>query len=120
MKQTIAQLFKARDTAHAIHLKTRSFAQHLALGDFYTEIVERADKLAETYIGCYGHLDALDNLSAEPNVFTESDAVSFIRSVAFWAEEQRAKLPQNSFITNQWDEFQALIYRTKYKLEKLA
>ena len=32
----IATLLLARDITHREHLKTRSYAQHMALGDFYT------------------------------------------------------------------------------------
>ncbi len=42
----IATLLLARDITHREHLKTRSYAQHMALGDFYTGIVDLADSLA--------------------------------------------------------------------------
>lgn len=47
--ELIIKLFHARTTAHILHLKTRSHAQHKALNDFYDEIVDLADALAEAY-----------------------------------------------------------------------
>ena len=119
MNEIIAQLFAARDIAHAIHLRTRSFAQHLALGDFYTGIIPLADALAEAYAGRYGTINV--NMNASTMAFQDSDAVSFIRSVAEWAEMIRTRLnPADTFILNQWDEILSLVNSTKYKLENLA
>ena len=56
MDELIALLFLAREIAHREHLKTRSFAAHMALGDFYADIVEKADAIAEAYQGCEGKL----------------------------------------------------------------
>ena len=119
MDQIIAQLFAARDIAHALHLRTRSFAQHLALGDFYEGIIPLADALAEAYAGRYGTINV--DMNASAMIFQDSDAISFIRSVAEWAEMIRASLnPTDTFILNQWDEILSLVNRTKYKLENLA
>ena len=52
MGELIAILFLAREIAHREHLKTRSFAAHMALNEFYNDIVERADAIAESYQGC--------------------------------------------------------------------
>lgn len=120
MNEIIAQLFAARNVAHALHLSTRSFAQHLALDDLYHGLVEKADELAETYAGKYGVLN-ID--PGKPAIeFPRSDAVTFIRAVATWADGVGAGLKGNgmdSYILNQWDEILALINKTKYKLENL-
>ena len=47
METIIGQLFEARDIAHIFHLRTRSFAQHLALNDLYDALLESADAVAE-------------------------------------------------------------------------
>ena len=56
MEQLISLLFLARDIAHREHLRTDSFAQHMALGEFYDEIIDNADAIAEAYMGSYGVL----------------------------------------------------------------
>ena len=50
----IALLFLARDLTHRAHLKTNSYAQHVALNEFYDAIVGFADTFAETYQGMKG------------------------------------------------------------------
>ena len=47
MEKLISLLFLARDLAHREHLRTDSFAQHMALGEFYDEIIDNADAIAE-------------------------------------------------------------------------
>lgn len=118
MDEIIANLFAARDIAHAIHLRTRSFAQHIALGDFYTKIVDMADDLAESFAGRHGIVNV--DMSKYPNPFSNQDAVMFIISVAAWAEHAKTAFnPADTFLVNQWDEILKLIYKTKYKLENL-
>ena len=117
MENIIQQLFAARDIAHRIHLRTRSFAAHLALGDLYKSLVDLADNIAEVHQGKYGLLNVQDyrtNLS-------DNDAVTFIRQLAAWAEETKASLPQHdSHMLNEWDNVISTIYRAKYKLENLS
>ena len=55
--EMIGTLFMARTYAHMAHLKTGSYAQHKALDDFYTEIVDLVDGLAEAAQGKFGKLD---------------------------------------------------------------
>ena len=46
----IMELFHARTTAHVLHLRSRSYAQHVALNTFYDEIIDLADTLAEPMV----------------------------------------------------------------------
>ena len=52
--QLIAVLFLSRDLAHREHLRTTIYAAHIALGEFYDEIIGLADSLAEAYQGRHG------------------------------------------------------------------
>jgi hypothetical protein len=60
----IGNLFLARDVAHSVHLNTRSYAKHVALNGFYTEIIELADSFAEAYQGKYGLIGPIELQSA--------------------------------------------------------
>ena len=118
MKDLIASLFTARDAAHELHLKTRSFAAHLALGDLYNGLVEMVDGLAETYQGKYGLLDLTGAPSA---TFNRQDAVTFIRELSSFAENAKASFnPADTHLLNDWDTLISLVYKTKYKLENLV
>jgi hypothetical protein len=62
----IAILFLSRELAHRAHLRTQSYAQHMALGSFYEDIVGAADAIAEAYQGRHGiiaDIPMLDNES---------------------------------------------------------
>ena len=61
----IAILFLSRDLAHRDHLKTNSYAQHIALNEFYDAIVDLADKLAEAYQGRHGIIENIPLLKDE-------------------------------------------------------
>ena len=50
MDELIEFLLTLADDAHKAHLATRSYAEHMALGDFYEGIREDADALFEALI----------------------------------------------------------------------
>jgi len=119
LDEIISQLFIARDIAHSLHLRSKSFAKHIALNDFYEEIVDIADEIAETYQGQHGLLTV--DVKKYPPAFPDNDPLLFIKGIADWAQSTRPKLNQaDTFTINLWDELLALINRTKYKLENLA
>lgn len=56
MKQAaeiISILFISREQAHREHLRTTSYAKHMALAAFYEGIVDIADEFAESFMGLY-------------------------------------------------------------------
>ena len=58
----IALLFLSREYAHRAHLRTTSYAQHVALGEFYPSIVDIADSLTEAYQGRHGIVEGIPML----------------------------------------------------------
>ena len=116
MHDVINQLFAIRDAAHRLHLKSKSFAQHIALGDFYDDLTDKIDELTEVWQGEHGLLDL------KAIAYQESqDAKQFIAQVAGWIESVKSHLNQNeTHILNIWDEIISITYRAKYKLDNLA
>jgi hypothetical protein len=51
MDELIEKLLGIANTAHQQHLATRSYAKHMALGDFYANLRDETDTLAEALIG---------------------------------------------------------------------
>jgi len=51
IEQLLARLMFLRTVSHIAHLKTSSYAQHMALGDFYGAIGDHADAIAEAWMG---------------------------------------------------------------------
>jgi len=51
MGELVGVLFLSRDVAHRAHLASDSYAEHMALGSFYEDIITLADSLVETFQG---------------------------------------------------------------------
>ena len=114
--ELIIKLFHARTTAHVLHLKTKSYAQHKALNDFYDEIVDLADSLAEAYQGEYGLIENY------PGRYTmAADGLELMAELSSWIADNRRKLwdGDDTHLDNIVDEIVALIRSTQYKLRFL-
>lgn len=53
----IVRCMHARTSAHILHLKTRSYAQHKALKTFYEDLTDLVDRYAEAYQGSFGLIE---------------------------------------------------------------
>lgn len=117
MEQLIAMLFLARDIAHREHLKTKSYAKHMALGSFYEDIVERADSIAEAYQGRHGLMKDIPYLE---NSF-DGDITEILEKYRDWVESKRYKAvsEKETSLQNLIDEVVALFDSTLYKLKYL-
>ena len=115
--QFIAVLFLARDLAHREHLRTKSFARHSALGEFYPAIVDLADDLTEAYQGRNGIIEIplLDN--EFPGAIVES-----MQAQLAWIEKNRdaAVGRDERALQNTVDEIVNLYLSTLYKLKFLG
>lgn len=115
--ELIARVFAARTATHIAHLRTRSYAAHVALNEFYDAIVDLADSFAEVYQGHLGPIDVFPNL-APPTVRT--DSVQVIRDLCEWITSNRAALSKGrNDLGNILDELTAQCGRSLYKLSML-
>lgn len=115
--ELIIRCFHARTNAHTLHLSTRSYAAHKALNEFYDEIVDLADSLAETYQGDYGLIDF-----SIPSRYTPvSDPLKLVDGLAEWIGEHRTACcdEDDTYLQNIIDEIMALCRSTSYKLRFL-
>lgn len=118
MDELIALLFLARDVAHREHLKTRSYATHVALNEFYLEIVEKADSIAEAYQGCEGKLLNIPYLKNT----SKGSIEKILRGHTEWIAANRYKIvdKEETAIQNLIDEAVETYQRTLYKLKFLS
>jgi hypothetical protein len=114
----IGHLFLARDVTHSVHLNTRSYAKHKALGAFYDGIIDLADSFAEAYQGRHGLVGPITLQSAKKN----SNVVDFLQDSLAEIEANRYKFcdEDDSAIQNIIDEIVSLYLTTLYKLRFLA
>jgi hypothetical protein len=111
----VLELLHAGTNAHMLHLRTDSYAEHKALGTFYEEIVGLTDSFAEAYQGRYELVD----FPAVPFV-RENDAITQLKQLRKYVDENRRGLCSESEIQNIIDEIVSLIDSTLYKLRFLS
>lgn len=112
--QFVAVLLHSATATHFLHLQTQSYAQHVALGEYYDNIVELADKWAEAYQGCY---DIITNYPKEFHLATEP--VKYLTQIKDFVDDIRKDLPEESQLQNIVDEIADQIDSTLYKLRFL-
>ena len=113
----VSLLFLARDLAHRVHLKTRSFSEHSATNDFYNNIIESADEFAQKYQGCYGVLLDIPLMANE----YKGTLLSVLEKHTDWIEENREKIcpRSNTALHNIIDEAVGIYDQAKYHLNFL-
>jgi hypothetical protein len=110
----VSVLFHSATVTHFMHLQTKSFAQHMALGEYYDAIVELADKWAEAYQGCY------DIITGYPKDFhLATEPVKYLTQIKDFVDDIRKDLPSESQLQNIVDEIADQIDSTLYKLRFL-
>lgn len=110
----VMRCFHARTTAHVLHLKTRSYAQHKALNDFYDGIIGLIDNFAEAWQGEYGLME-----NYPPAYTMHADGLSLMDDLAKWIETNRDAICDDTYCQNIIDEVVALVRTTQYKLKFL-
>jgi len=114
MGTLIAELLHGATKTHMVHLKTTSFAAHMALGSFYEGIPGLADAVAEQYQGVTEKLLNYPAVTIEP-INTPEEAVIYLREL--YAKVQKVQDHcMYSEIINELDVIKSLINSTKYKL----
>jgi hypothetical protein len=118
----VSEIFKSRDVAHIYHLKAQndgSLAAHLALDDYYKEIVELQDELVETYQGQYNIIENYEMIDSS-NTNTQ-DRIQYFIGLAEFIKNTRytAFLKEDTHLHNIIDEIVSLVYKTLYKLKNL-
>lgn len=120
LKEIISALFHSRNQTHIFHLQTNSqssFAEHMALGGYYDEVGDLIDGLVESYQGKHGIIKGY-NIDKVEDYESVKQVISYLESIDSVIEKSR-KTIKESYIQNQIDGVQELIYSTLYKLKFL-
>ncbi len=116
----IATLLHSRSQAHIFHWQTKSqssFAEHKALQKYYEGIVELIDGIVESYQGKYEIIKGYKTVEMVDYKSTEQ-LISYFRELDSNIEKNRKGIKE-SYIQNQIDGLQELIFSTLYKLRFL-
>ena len=116
--QFVGLLFLSRDVAHSMHLNTRSFSKHEALGKFYNDLTEATDTFAEAYSGRHG---LIGQVVIPPNKKT-SNITEFLQDQLDEIEKVRFDVCDKSdtALQNLIDEIVVLYLKVLYRLKFLA
>jgi len=110
----VSTLLHSSTVTHFMHWATSSYAQHIALGDYYEGIIELTDKYAEAYMGRYKQIKTFPN-----DFHAGTDPVKYLEGIQSFVEKAREHLPEDSELQNIIDEIADLINSTLYKLRFL-
>jgi DNA-binding ferritin-like protein len=108
----IQTLLHAATNTHILHWQTKSYAEHVALGKFYTELPELVDQLAEAIMGRYDITFTFKDSYYTPAATGKAE----LESLKEYVQEERKEIPQDSEIQNLCDEIAQLIDSTLYML----
>lgn len=103
-----------RDLAHIAHWKTKSYAEHKALNEFYDELLELIDGFVEQYQGYYNK--RMDIKRAEDDQKADIREVLEYRSE--WIEMYRYQIcdEDETSLQNTIDEIIKIYQSTQYLL----
>lgn len=111
----IAQtLFQAQIQTHIAHLQSDSYAEHVALGEFYDAAGDLADAIIEKTQGKYGIIRGYKTITLVDDV----DCCAYLKSVLSYIEKQRQSITEG-YLQQLTDNIIEQIASTLYKLENL-
>lgn len=114
--ELVTRLFHARTAAHIMHLQTRSYPVHKALEEFYDEVVDLVDGIAEAWQGDYGLITEFPG-----RYIPYTEPLKMLTDLADWVEAHRSECCDkgDTHLQNEIDNVCTLIRRTQYKLRFL-
>jgi len=114
MGEFILTLLHAATNAHILHLRSKSFSEHSALGEFYQALPDLVDAVVEATQGRYGELIDYPVQYYAP----ASTGLEELQQLKDYVDEERRKdgIPQDTEIQNLIDEIADQIDSTLYKL----
>jgi len=118
--EMISKLFHSQIQTQVFHLSVKgpgSYATHKALQDYYDSIGGLVDGLTESYQGKYGLLKNYSTFELETYT-SVNDVIGYLEELNDMIEDSRSCC-EDSFIQNQIDTVQELIFSTVYKLKFL-
>jgi DNA-binding ferritin-like protein len=121
MTDLLSILLHSRTQAHIYHLRVspNGLALHKALQEYYESIVEHIDEIAEAYQGMIGLIKFKSVTNIDNNSDRDNIIEYFNNLLKFVQFERKKEELSASWIQNEIDNIEKLIYQTVYKLKNL-
>lgn len=113
-RQFIAKSLAVRTASHLLHLSATSYAQHVALGEFYDTMLGLVDRYAEVYMGKGGRIDNFPAIMPP-----RSGAVELLSDYLGLIHEEQTGDATDQALANILAELEAVTSQTIYKIKVL-
>jgi high-affinity Fe2+/Pb2+ permease len=117
LKGMVSSLLHSQTQVHIFHLQTKSYSEHKALQGYYEGIDTLVDGIIESYQGKYDIIKNYDSIKTEDYKSSEQ-VINYFKSLDTMIISARKEVKE-SYLQNQIDTVQELIYSTLYKLRFL-
>jgi len=117
LKGMVSSLLHSQTQVHIFHLQTKSYSEHKALQKYYEGIDALVDGIIESYQGKYDIIKNYDSIKTEDYKSSEQ-VINYFKSLDNMIISARKEVKE-SYLQNQIDTVQELIYSTLYKLRFL-
>ena len=117
LKGMVSTLLFSQTQVHIFHLQTKSYSEHKALQGYYEGIDALVDGIIESYQGKYDIIKNYDSIKTEDYKSSEQ-VINYFKSLDTMIISARKEVKE-SYLQNQIDTVQELIYSTLYKLRFL-
>lgn len=118
IEDLISRVFYARNVAHFAHWRATgagSYAEHMALGSFYSDVIDALDQLVEAYQGANKIIGDIPSPGT-----ADKDVIKLLTAHVKWAEEHREDITKGSnAVANLLDGVVGVYLSTLYKLRNL-
>jgi hypothetical protein len=117
MNEFIATLFLTRELAHRYHLSTKSYSQHKALQNFYENLLDLTDDLAEMTQGAHGLLNIpilTEKSGYKEPLYCIAEKLKYVETNRY-----KAYSKDDTALQNKIDEIVSVFLTAIYKLENL-
>jgi hypothetical protein len=116
LAELVIDLLHSATVTHIMHWQTTSYAAHIALGEYYDQIVDLIDAVVEAYQGKTKII--LANYPIEMDKCEGMDPLTYLEYLSAELTEGRALFGTDSEIQNLVDAIADLIDSTMYKLRR--
>lgn len=118
IEELISRVFLTRNLAHLAHWRTKNYAEHVALGDFYDGVIDKLDGLVEAYQGSFG---LIKEVPEEDDSMYDMEILEVLQEDAKFLNKNRSEIARKvPSLENIVDEITDLYLSTIYKLKFLS
>lgn len=115
IEELVGRVFATRNAVHLAHWKTKSYAQHMALGAFYDDLIDKIDTIVEMYQGAFELIDNVPSPQVSPDKL-----LPHLTSEAEWIEAHMEQISDGvKALENVLQDLSGSYYTTIYKLTHL-